>query len=196
MDNKLIIKQLLVVILISLCLLPRSTHAQNQREIDVRASVTVKTIAYKAYPEKRIPSVNNWGTISKVELLDCLTQNTLYTFLSINSNSSGIGQIHIEEGVPGGSYILAVKGASHLRQISNCNLFLSQYAFVDLTIDQLFLRAGSISVIPDNYINSFDILEIIKNANTNYYFSDLNLDGKVNSIDMSILLSNLYQHGQ
>lgn len=169
------------------------SHSQN---IDISAEVPIRQIQFKVFPEKRLPSINNWSTIVDVELRSCSTNQTVHRFQQITTNNAGIGTINVSNlSVRGDNYTAVIRGASHLNKKFSCYHFNNQNVFMDLTTGNSTLLAGEISNKYDNYINALDISVLIKNFYSSDYYSDLNQDGKVNSLDSSIQLINLYKNG-
>lgn len=185
-----------LILIMMLLVLLYGNIAAHAEDINVSAEVKIKQLQIKVYPEKRVPAINNWATIIDLELRDCSTNQILYKFNQINTNNQGIATIDLSNlDVAGGRYSFSVRGASHLRKKFNCYNLTSQTPFVDLTQQVSPLLAGEISNKFDNYINSLDMSVLVKDLYTSDYYSDLNQDGEVNSLDSSIQLINLYKNG-
>jgi len=163
-------------------------------DTQISAEVPITELTFKVYPEKRIPTINNWDTYVDITLQNC-NNATQYNFSHIPTNQYGIGTIPVSIFVAG-DYRFFIKGHSHLRRIFNCYPIYTTVTNIDLTLENKELIAGEISPTKDNYINSLDISVIINNLFTNDYTSDLNQDGHVNSLDFSNQIFNLFITGE
>lgn len=163
----------------------------------VTVTTTVKTnkIYFKVYPERRIPAINNWSNSYSITLENCASGQT-YSFTDINTSSNGIGELDTSsQDIANGQYHFIVQGYSHLRKVFDCTAINSVEPNIDLTINNQLLLAGEISSDLDNYVNSLDIGEMMNNYRTADIKADLNRDGKVNSLDLSNLVDNLFVAG-
>jgi len=164
-------------------------------QLKVTAQVDSCIVQITVHPEKRIPSTNNWGTILRVEIYSGSSYLGSY---QVTTDSSGTGTANICSSnlkVLPGNYNFYLKGYSHLRKA-----FLNYPAFSTTKTTLNFATAGNLlagetSVIYDNYINSLDLSTQINHLYTNDYKSDLNQDGKVNSLDISNTIYNFFKHG-
>jgi len=95
-----------------------------------------------------------------------------------------------------GTYNFLFKGASHLsKRLENLNL-ISGDLLLDFTEGGLFaLLAGDVHPSKDDYINAFDLSALSAAIFTAFRDADLNSDGWVNGIDVSMLLENLHESG-
>jgi hypothetical protein len=198
-------KRLLFIVMILICVVisaPFATRLQagsltDDDQTHVEAVVSGCTLSIRVYPEKRIPPVNNWGTFLTLEIRD--TNGTLlFSEGSLPTNNQGLGQMSICGSgftpLPG-NYNFRLRGYSHLwKQYLNVPAFQTQDAEVDLT-GYPPLWASEISPVLDNFINGLDVSNIANSMYTNDYAADLNQDGSVNSLDISIFMSNIYRTG-
>ncbi|MBN1617865.1 hypothetical protein JW887_00805 [Candidatus Dojkabacteria bacterium] len=147
------------------------------------------------YPEKRVPSTNNWGTTMQVWINTTTGQNIVYRG-TITSNSQGLFTLELSdnESIPDGNYQIIIQSASHLRKKIPA-IYLSQENLVyNLTgYGQLF--AGDTHYPQDNFINSLDLSTLARKLNTSDNINDLNQDSLVNSLDLSIQVYNLGRKG-
>jgi len=97
--------------------------------------------------------------------------------------------------IASGNYRIEIIGYSHLNKNFPCRLVSSSEEYVDLTQDSAVLLAGEVSNVYDNYINSLDISVLVNQLYNADYLTDLNQDSKVNSLDMSIQIYNLFKFG-
>lgn len=171
-------------------------YGADSNTVSISAYVKTAYVKFRVYPEKRIPRIGNWGTYVDLVLKNC-TNNKTYTFKNIQTDSQGYGQIPIDSSIVlwDGPYRWYVRGISHLNMKFNCYSAENLGNFVDLTKEGQELLAGEVSVIYDNYINALDMSVLVKNIYKNNYISDLNQDGKVNSLDFSNQIFNLYTLG-
>ena len=58
------------------------------------------------------------------------------------------------------------------------------------------LKAGDAQEDKDDFINGLDISAIVRALYTSDLNSDLNRDGQVNALDLSITIINIYQSGE
>jgi len=164
---------------------------------DVTVTTTVKTnkIYFKVFPEKRIPPVNNWSNSYSITLQNCNTNESI-KFENVSTQDNGIGMLDTSsENVLDGEFRFIVQGMSHLIKRFDCVSINSTEPSIDLTINNQFLKAGQISIDLDNYVNALDISELIDKYQTSNIKSDLNRDGLVNSLDLSVLVGNLFLAG-
>lgn len=151
-------------------------------------------LEFKVYPEKRAPATGNWDTIAKLTLKDCNTGNTAYNFSDIETSAEGIGMV--AEPIQAGNYQFSIIGASHLNRVFDCyNITGDALTYIDLTPENKLLLAGEVSNVYDNYVNSLDISVLVSDLYSGDYYSDLNQDTEVNSLDLSIQVYNLFKFG-
>lgn len=170
-------------------------NEKDYGSVDVRGKVNFEPVV-KVYPEKRIPTSNNWGNITVIDIRYPGTTTPIFTQV-LESDTDGTAQmkpIDISM-VPPGNYDIGVKGYSHLREVFPDFLFFSHEFNIDLTISGKMLLAGDTT--SDNMINSLDLSYMIKNLYSGASIkNDLNRDGIVNSLDISNLATNLYLKGK
>ncbi len=164
--------------------------------VNLSAQISSCILDLTVYPEKRIPSVNNWGTQLDVQIYS-LTNNFEGSFVT-NTNNFGNAVINVcDEGiyVADGTYNIYIKGFSHLRKnYANINSFATSESSVDVTPDGDLL-AGETSNIYDNYINTLDLSTQYATFGTFSLKNDLNRDDTVNSLDISNTVTNFYING-
>jgi len=187
-------KKLLPLILIIIIFLnPSNILAQSASDtVNIYAVLNVIEITFRVYPEKRIPATNNWDTIADFELRDCATNATIKSYTNITVNPSGIGTIPIAPNdiIDPDNYRIAVTGYSHLTRNFNCYTINSTYPNIDLIVENKYLLAGDTAFPRDNAVTLSDLNETVSNLYLADYGSDLNQDGEVNSLDLSILSFN------
>jgi len=148
----------------------------------------------KALPEMRVPSTGNFGTHLTVEVRNPGGTTPQFSQIVDTDNDgqySGLALI----GISPGTYDIAVKGYSHLRDKEENIVLTAGSTFVDFSNGETdYLLAGDVNGINgDNLINSIDIaVEVIKLDQTiDVEREDLNQDGVVNSLDLAITIKNL-----
>jgi hypothetical protein len=187
--------------LISISIYPfiKNTFKHNILGInDITITATVKTdqIRFKIYPEKRFPQINNWSNQYEIIMQNC-NSNQFLNFSNVFSNNYGEGAINTSSSlITNASYRFIFQGTSHLRHKTDCYQINKVEQSIDFTLESKELRAGEISAFYDNYINSLDISKLEKDYLSSNIKSDLNRDGKVNSLDLSILINNLFIAGE
>lgn len=174
-------------------------RAQTQTEdVTINASISSCILNLRSYPEKRIPSTNNWQNILEVEMIDENQQLSVGVF-TVTTNNQGEANVNLCDqniNVVGGNYTFRLKGYSHLiKQYSNINTFNTQETTIDFTALGNDLLAGETSPVYDNKINSLDISTQINYIFTSDIKNDLNRDGKVNSLDISNTITNFFVIG-
>ncbi len=155
-----------------------------------------------AYPEKRVEKAG--GNYSTKGILTFYGSSGQKITFPVNTSASGFAQIE-NLSVADGFYAISFKGLSHLTKfLKNSDgskrlvqiLKNNDYTFDFRLFDPLFVLAGDIASSKDDYVNSFDIsatTKVLYQAEEN---ADLNADGVVNGLDLSILFNNLYKAGE
>ncbi len=169
----------------------------TEDEVNVSAYIRVASLSFRVFPEKRIPRIGNWATYIDLKIVNCNNPAKFYTFTNIPTDSDGYGIVTFAHSVYtlDGPYKIYARGFSHLNQSYNCYNIDHQNTFIDLTLEAKELFAGETGVSYDNYINSLDMSVLINKMFTNDYKSDLNQDGKVNSLDFANQIYNLFMFG-
>jgi hypothetical protein len=166
-------------------------------QVIVQATVSACSLTLTVKPEKRIPPVNNWGTLLTVDIYNQSGQR-IFNY-QVTSDKYGVGTVNIcDHGVflPPGIYRFFVRGFSHLRRNFGAHYtFDKSISILDLSSGGSLLYAGETSNIFDNKINSLDISTQIVHLFTNDNKNDLNQDGKVNSLDISNTITNFFLVG-
>jgi len=151
------------------------------------------------YPEKRIPSTNNWSNLNEIEAVSSSNQSLGKITLQADNQGKMLVDICTQYPISDGQYTFFVRGISHLRkrfsniqiQTDNSNPSIQLGSLADS------LLAGETSFVFDNKINSLDISTQIKVMySTSNIKNDLNRDGKVNALDISNAIFNFYKTGQ
>lgn len=187
-----VLKSLSITILI--LLFSTTTSALAQSEINIGGSVNYK-VRLKVYPEKRIPIFNNWSNSYNliVEENDVSVFSTNFTtnlegeILDLTLDGQAINNLE--------QYDLYLKGKSHLSKIYPDLQFSGNTFTLDLT-SYGNLIAGDTNSPPDDLIDSNDISTTANLLDTSTDRSDLNNDGIVNSLDLSVILINFGQIGE
>ncbi|MDD3647817.1 MAG: hypothetical protein PHS44_04960 [Candidatus Dojkabacteria bacterium] len=164
--------------------------------ISVSASIKIQEIAFKVYPEKRIPKSGNWDTIADFNVYCKKTGKKCFSD-TISTNNEGIGILTLNPGnkITSGNNSVIIKGISHLSKVYPNVPFIRMYENYDFTVFGDLL-AGDTHPSYDDFINSLDISTLINNLNSNDYVSDLNGDSFVNSLDLSIQVYNISRTGE
>jgi len=168
----------------------------NAQSVNINATVPSCIFNFTVKPEKRIPRINNWGTILSIQIY----KNGQQVFnTSVNTDIFGKGSINVclKNFYPTpGNYDFYLRGYSHLlKKYYNISAFSSYTTYVDFSSNNAYLTAGETSVIFDNFINALDLSTQIRNMYTTDYKNDLNQDGQVNALDLSITIGNFYKVG-
>lgn len=195
----IVISVSLGAILITMLLISslRSKVLSDQDDVVVTASVPSCIIEITARPEDRIPVVNNWSTLLNVDVRT-LTESTVANF-SGNSNNQGTLTYNLcanSQNVPSGTYNFYIRGFSHLRKkFPNVTSFTNYSSSVSFIALSQYLTAGETSIVFDNFINGLDLSTQVIALGTGDIKNDLNRDGLVNALDLSITVKNLYELG-
>lgn len=154
-----------------------------------------REIMLKAYPEKRIPAEGNWSTTGLLNLFNAETGDFMYGFL-VDLDDQGQALIS-DKNIADGVYDVSFKGRSHLaKRLMSFEVVSDDDISIDFTVNNQFLLAGDVQANKDNYINGLDfsaIGSVLYGSNLN---ADLNRDGVVNSLDLSIAANNIYKRGE
>lgn len=175
----------------------RSQVLSDTSDVVVTASIPSCVVQITTRPADRIPPVNNWGTNLQISAtnLDTLDQ-TLFAGTSNNLGELSYDFCANAQTVVSGDYDFNIRGFSHLNKlIPNVNAFNSYTSSLFFTAPSQYLIAGETSIVFDNYINGLDLSTQVVNLNTGDIKNDLNQDGLVNSLDLSITVKNLYAEG-
>lgn len=169
----------------------------DEDEVSVSAFVRVTGMTFRVFPEKRIPRIGNWDTFVDLVLVNCENPNKTYTFLNIPTDELGYGYVPFSYNVftLDNPYKVFIRGFSHLNREFNCYDIVHSIEHIDLTLEGKELLAGETSLVYDNYVNSLDMSVLIKDLFTAEYKTDLNQDGKVNSLDFANQIYNLFTAG-
>jgi len=163
--------------------------------VHTTATIDLLDFLFTVYPEKRVPPVNNWGTIANFRVVNKNTGNLLFQ-ADITTNNLGMATYILGplDDIPSGNHRVYIKGISHLTKRYNSISFQDQHENFDFT-PYGDLLAGDTNPVNDNTINSLDLSTLIIRLNTGDYINDLNQDTIVNSLDLSIQIFNLYKTG-
>jgi len=165
-------------------------------DVVVSGFIRLQEIRFKVYPEKRVPSINNWDTRADFQVQNQSTHAVVFQRNLVQTDTGGIGTIHLTsaENIPDGYYSVYIKGISHLSRRYDSIHFDQISEYYDFTPfgDHL---AGDTHVSRDDFINSLDISLLLTNLNMSHYICDLNQDSLVNSLDLSNQLYNISMWG-
>lgn len=169
---------------------------QISEDVSIGGFIKMQEINFKVYPEKRQPQpshINNWSTIAKFVMKESNSNNVVLEE-TITTNNLGEGEITLgpTQNITAGNYDIYIKGYSHLTK-KYSNLHLSKIVeFLDFT-PYGDLFAGDTHT--DDQINSLDISVLLSELNSDDYKNDLNQDQIVNSLDISIQVFNIGKIG-
>lgn len=177
--------------------LPAPEVLGAEDDVTISAFVRVSGMTFRVYPEKRIPRIGNWDTYVDLVLVNCDNPAKSYAFNNIPTDATGYGSVTFGNDVftLDNPYRVYVKGYSHLNRSFNCYTIDSSIEHIDLTLEGKELLAGETSLVYDNYVNALDMSVLIKDLFTADYKTDLNQDGKVNSLDFANQIYNLFIPG-
>jgi len=154
-----------------------------------------REIKIKARPEKRVNPESNWGNPGRLAFYNTTLQKNVLV-VNIGINDTGWGQINSDR-LPDGIYDIAYKGISHLTKVIRNIKIDSSTNTLDFTdTNNFYLIAGDVNESKDDFINGLDIAADIDLLYTSDINGDLNRDGIVNGLDVSIVVSNIYKHGE
>lgn len=152
-------------------------------------------LKFRVYPEKRVPSFGNFSNVYLLQIINPITNTVVYQKSGVVANNNGeFEELILSQDLPHGIYKVRIKGISHLSKDFNNVQIKSNTNFYNFTLGGNFLLAGDTSVIEDDLINSLDISRLEKTLFTNISRSDLNKDGYVNSLDISIQAYNINKY--
>lgn len=177
-----------------------TVFAQYTDDVSINAVVSVCEIEITAKPEKRIPTVNNWSTQLYVDVYDA-SDNQLVMSYTDMSNAQGVA--HTDVCALGfaplpGTYNFSIRGFSHLiKDFSGITTFSDRpVTFIDFVgATNTRLLAGEVSGSFNNAINGLDLSAVVARLYSTDLKTDLNRDGRVNALDLSNLIFNLYRSG-
>jgi len=167
-------------------------------DLQTSARVGWCLLSITVYPEKRIPSVNNWGAILDVTIYR--SDNSVFAGFTTTTDNQGYSLINLCDmgySPEPGNYNFHLRSHSHLRRYyANISAFNTDQTDINFSADGSRLLAGETSNVFDNKINSLDISTQIVNLYTSSYKNDLNQDSEVNSLDLSNTIHNFYLIGE
>lgn len=176
-----------------------SPQVAGDGTVSVTVTVTPCDVDFITRPERRVPATNNWSEDLTIDIIDPVTGDPITTS-TVTSGADGIATTPtcpFTYFVEGESYDIAVKGASHLKRIYLGKEFTN---FPDVLVDisTPTLIAGDTDLpAGDNDVDYDDIKQLSINMfSTTNPRNDLNRDGKVNSLDLAIMIINLGLVGQ
>lgn len=168
-------------------------------EIEINAAVGLSRVDFVVYPEKRIPSNNNWDTFALFQIRDGDTGDIVYSSSGIPVDSNGNATVDFTSGsfaTDAPTYDITVKGTSHLTKAYTGIVFTGDSSFRTFDFTPYGdLPAGDTHSSADNFINSLDLSTMITRLGSSDYVCDLNQDTTVNSLDISIQIYNFGKHG-
>ena len=102
-------------------------------------------------------------------------------------NNLGFGLA--EKDIPSGSYHVGIKSDAHLLKVLRNIVIQDANVVLDFTEQGTFqLRAGDFT--NDNKVNDVDLSTLLGNYLSDWYKTDINMNGLVNDVDLSILIGN------
>jgi hypothetical protein len=152
-------------------------------------------------PEKRIAisSLNLAEDTIYLKLFLSGTNILAYTHPTpIIIDEDGFTTAPIQVNVTPGQYDIAIKSAQHLTYTFKNHNLNSTLNTLDLTnLLTTKLKAGDVNgvTLGDDSINSLDISKEVNQLGNSALQQDLNRDGKINALDIGILLANYGQSG-
>jgi hypothetical protein len=169
----------------------------SQVDVNVTASVPACDLQITARPASREPAVNNWATTLTVNVKQ-LNGTSLFT-LNSTSDSSGTAYYDLctnNVSMMPGNYDFFIRGQSHLiKKFSSVEAFRYYATTLSFTNPTDYLTAGETSIVFDNFINGLDLATQLQKLYSTDVDNDLNQDGEVNALDLSITISNIYKSG-
>lgn len=194
---KIIITLLLISSFLTITVV-RALDLNSEQSMTINARVSSCILTFRVYPEKRIPSTNNWSNETILEIFR-YSSGVKEGEVTATTDSQGQATVNLCENgmnLVGDEYIFRVKGLSHLRKnFGPVFAFDDREEFVDLTVANQRLLAGETSPIFDNVINSMDISTQINYIYSTNIKNDLNRDNYVNSLDISNTITNFFLRG-
>lgn len=175
----------------------RSNAGVLAEDVVVTASVPVCNLQLTARPADRIPPIGNWGTYLNVSVTN-LSDQQQFAFAGNSDNQGTINYDLCDNGVSvePGTYNFYIRGLSHLRKrFPAVQTFTNYNSSVIFAAPSQYLVAGETSEVYDNFINGLDISTQVVSLYTGDEQDDLNKDGVVNALDLSITVKNLYVQG-
>lgn len=185
-----------LIISITIVTLVLSITTSSVKAVDVGVDVYGCVLELLLKPERRVSASTNSSLSIEVEIYD--TDNVLkvvYQDIADNTGRASINLCDNNVSLVDNNYKFYVKGDGYLkRSFGPLRAFDKSTTTLDLRSDTELL-AGEVSKIYDNYINSFDIDGVNEFFGSNTQKYDLNRDGLVNSMDISIALKNFNSKG-
>jgi len=105
----------------------------------------------------------------------------------------------VTDNVAADTYDISFKGRSHLTRVLRGVVIAAGATTATLDFTQgntVVLLAGDVQALKDNYINALDLSALASAIYTSNADGDLNGDGTVNALDISITVVNIYKHGE
>ncbi|MDD2758564.1 MAG: hypothetical protein PHD72_04325 [Patescibacteria group bacterium] len=180
------------------CLDGSSNQTQSAGSFTTLSPGFTGTIHIRALPEKRVTKTGgNSAVDAQLLLVNPTTHQTVYT-KNISLDNAGSSTLR-DTAVPTGHYNAVLKGQSHLsKKIIGVNIVAGN----DMTLDfsdagAFYLLAGDVqgTGLKDNQVDILDVsAEDVKFRATDLN-NDLNRDGIVDVLDMSIILVNYNKSG-
>jgi hypothetical protein len=151
-----------------------------------------------AKPEKRVAkSGGNYDMGATLRLYDSVSGDLAYSG-DVNFDANGMAAIY-DAGISTGNYTAMLKGEAHLgKRITNVEIANDASTTIDFTIDDNFyLYAGDVqgTGLKDNFIDILDVSKEDTEFNIYQKIYDLNRDGAVDVLDISIILTNFNTQG-
>ncbi|MEP7103780.1 MAG: dockerin type I domain-containing protein [Candidatus Dojkabacteria bacterium] len=187
----------LSAVLIVLVAISTVVYAQPQANVTVSSSIQACLLDMVARPEQRVPPINNWDSTVSFVILD--NSNLTLASFTVPTDTQGLATYDFCANtifpVPG-TYKFYATGFSHLRKrFTGVSAFNTYHDSVNLTGASNFLVAGEVSNSFDNKVNSLDLAYLNSKMGSADNKADLNQDGIVNSLDVTIERNNQLKLG-
>jgi cysteine-rich repeat protein len=148
-----------------------------------------------AHPEKRVNATQNRIMPSGISFYNRDLRKFVFSG-SVQINNLGWGALETYQ-IPDGTYDISLKGLSHLTRVIRGIVITNPEMTLDFTdANTTFVTAGDVHESKDDFINGLDISATAEQLYTSTFNADLNHDGIVNSLDLSIVIGNIYKRGQ
>ncbi len=153
-------------------------------------------LTIKAYPEKRAGTIPDLSENLNVQIYS--PGGEYQGEFSVTTNNVGQATVDLCSlgiYVTSGVYDFYIRGTSELRKnYSNYGFASIGISSIDFTGDGP-LYSGETSIVYDNVINTLDLSNQIGKMETFSSIQDLNKDGEVNALDISITIANYGREG-
>ena len=167
----------------------------SQCKLEKQMTGLVREIRIIAHPEKRVNAHENWSTVAKVVFYNKTLKKTVLT-TSVDLNDTGWAAFSTDK-LDEGVYDVSIKGFSHLTKVLRDIRIDQTTETIDFSQgDSSFLVAGDVHSSKDDFVDGLDIAATVNALYSNDLSADLNHDGFVNALDLSIVVGNIYKYGE